>query len=167
MGGAEVIKNIKDDEGWFQLKTISSSRMKNMAKAYGWWIAKDCCTITILKVALRLMVVSGAFTKHIQPVDFTVLKPQAQKFLRELFVQIFVASQASSPILAEDANEQASRNRGAVEDIFIKATRIENLGLGLVFFLSNAFKGGEGLVKWACTVAKETLQTRMNELPRL
>ena len=52
MGGAEVIKNLKDDDGRFDLKTISSSRMKNVAKAYGWWIAKDCCAITILKVIL-------------------------------------------------------------------------------------------------------------------
>lgn len=116
------------------------------------------------------MAVSGSLT-HLparrQPVDFTVLKPQTRKFLRELFVQIFAATQASSPILANDALEQASRNRGAVEEIFIKATKLENLGLGLIFFLSNAFKGEEGLLKWASTVAKETLQTGMNEIPRL
>ena len=52
MGGAEVIKNLKDDDGRFDLGTISSSRMNNVAKAYGWWIAKDCCAITILKVIL-------------------------------------------------------------------------------------------------------------------
>ncbi|KAI9574026.1 hypothetical protein HD554DRAFT_2252704 [Boletus coccyginus] len=149
VGGAEVIKNLKDDR--FDLKTVSSSRMKNVAKAYGWWIAKDCCSITILK-----------------PVDFTVLKPQTRNFLRELFVQIFVASQASSPVLTDDdANEQKSRNRGTVEDIFIKATKIEIMGLGLIFFLSNVFKGEEGLLGWASALAKETLQTGMNEIPRL
>jgi len=150
VGGAEVIKNLKDDGGRFEVKTASSSRIKNMAKAYGWWIAKGCCSIAILK-----------------PVDFTVLKPQTRKFLRELLVHIFVASQTSSPILADDANEQASRNRGAVEEIFIKATKIENLGLGLIFFFSNVFRGEEGLIKWACSVAKETLQTGMDEVPRL
>lgn len=102
-----------------------------------------------------------------QPVDFTVLKPQTRKFLRELFVHIFVASQASSPVLTDDANEQTSRNRGTVEDIFIKATKIENLGLGLIFFLSNAFRGEEGFLGWASALAKETLQTGMNEIPRL
>ncbi|KAG9314967.1 hypothetical protein JVU11DRAFT_4076 [Chiua virens] len=151
VGGAEVVKSL-NDEGRFELKMISSSRIKNVAKGYGWWIAKDCCPITILK-----------------PVDFTIIKPQTLKFLRELFVQIFVASQVSSPILADDANinDQSSRNRGAVEEIFLKATKIETLGLGLIFFLSNAFKGEEGLLKWASGVAKETLQTGMNEIPRL
>ncbi|KIJ67003.1 hypothetical protein HYDPIDRAFT_26414 [Hydnomerulius pinastri MD-312] len=150
VGGAEVIKNLKDDEGRFEVKNISSSRMKNVAKAYGWWIAKDCCSLTILK-----------------PVDFTVLKPQPRKFLKEFFVQIFVASQASSPMLANDANEHSSRNRGTVEEIFQKATKIETLGLGLIFFLSNAFKGEEGLAKWASSVAREMLQTGMDEIPRL
>lgn len=96
-----------------------------------------------------------------------VLKPQTQKFLRELFVQIFFASQASSPVLADDVSEQTSRNRGMIEEIFVKATKIESLGLGLIFFLSYAFRGEEGLVGWASALAKETLQTGMNEIPRL
>ncbi|KIK94383.1 hypothetical protein PAXRUDRAFT_828062 [Paxillus rubicundulus Ve08.2h10] len=150
VGGAEVIKNLKDENVQFGVKNISSSRMKNVAKAYGWWMSKDCCSLTILK-----------------PVDFTLLKPQPRKFLKELLVQIFVASQASSPLLTNSSKEQSSRDRGAVEEIFVKATKIENLGLGLIFFLSDAFKGEEGLVKWASTVARETLQTGMNEIPRL
>lgn len=104
---------------------------------------------------------------HAQPVDFTVLKPQTQKFLREFFVQIFVASQTSSSVLTDDLNEQTSRNRGTVEEIFIKATKIENLGLGLIFFLSNMFRGEEGFLGWASALARETLQTGMNEIPRL
>jgi len=70
-------------------------------------------------------------------------------------------------VLTDDANEQMSRNRGAVEDIFIKATKIENMGLGLIFFLSNAFRGEEGLLGWASALARETLQMGMNEIPRL
>ena len=50
MGGAEVIKNIKEDGG-FDIKEISKTRVANVAKAYGWWIAKDCCTLAILKVS--------------------------------------------------------------------------------------------------------------------
>lgn len=102
-----------------------------------------------------------------QPVDFTVVKSQARTFLRELLVQIFVASQATSPVLTDDPDAQTSRNRGAVEDVFIKATKTENLGLGLIFFLSNTFKGEEGFLGWASALAKETLQTGMNEIPRL
>lgn len=50
MGGAEVIKNLKEDDG-FEVKNISETRMGNIAKAYGWWLAKDCCTLAILKVS--------------------------------------------------------------------------------------------------------------------
>ena len=50
MGGAEVLKNIKEVDG-FEVKNISGTRIANVAKAYGWWIAKDCCTLTILKVS--------------------------------------------------------------------------------------------------------------------
>lgn len=49
VGGAEVIKNLKEDDE-FNVKNISAMRMGNVAKAYGWWVAKDCCTLAILKV---------------------------------------------------------------------------------------------------------------------
>jgi len=49
VGGAEVLKNLKDGDG-FEIRNISGTRMANVAKAYGWWIAKDSCTLAILKV---------------------------------------------------------------------------------------------------------------------
>lgn len=49
IGGTEVIKNLKEDGG-FDLTSVSSTRLRNVAQAYGWWIAKDCCTLAILKV---------------------------------------------------------------------------------------------------------------------
>ena len=48
IGGAEVIKNLSGDD--FGVRTISNTRMKHVAKAYGWWIAKDSCSLAILKV---------------------------------------------------------------------------------------------------------------------
>lgn len=48
VGGAEVIKNLSEDS--FGSKTISSTRLKHVARAYGWWIAKDSCSLIILKV---------------------------------------------------------------------------------------------------------------------
>ena len=100
--------------------------------------------------------------------DFTSLKPQTRAFLKELFIQLFVASQVSSPMLSNDPSDYPStRNRGALEEIFLKASRIENLGLGLVFFVSNVFKGEDGFLMWASTLAKETLQTGMDHIPRL
>ncbi|KAG2154054.1 hypothetical protein DEU56DRAFT_952103, partial [Suillus clintonianus] len=151
VGGVEVIKSLKDSDTGFDVKTMSPSRMKNVAKAYAWWIAKDCCTLTIFK-----------------PVDFTVLKPQTRTFLKELFIQLFIASQVSSPMLSNDSGEYPSmRNRGSLEEIFLKASRIENLGLGLVFFMSNTFKGEDGFLTWASSLAKETLQTGMDHIPRI
>ena len=50
VGGAEIIKNLKDDDVGFDVKSISSTRMSNLARAFGWWIAKDCVTLAILKV---------------------------------------------------------------------------------------------------------------------
>ena len=51
IGGAEIANSFEDDESVeFELNRISSTRMANIAKAYGWWIAKDSVAITILKV---------------------------------------------------------------------------------------------------------------------
>lgn len=102
----------------------------------------------------------------IQPVDFTLLKPQSQKFLKELFIQVFVASQGSSPVLMDHADELGSRNRGVIENIFTKATKVENLGQGLIYFLSHTFRE-DGFLKWASLVAKETLQSGVDYIPRL
>lgn len=45
-----MIKNLGEDEG-FDVKNISGTRLRNVARAFGWWIAKDCCTLAILKVS--------------------------------------------------------------------------------------------------------------------
>jgi nucleolar MIF4G domain-containing protein 1 len=45
-----VIKNAKDVE--FDVKSISKTRMQHIAKAYAWWIAKDCTSLMILKVCI-------------------------------------------------------------------------------------------------------------------
>lgn len=51
VGGADMIKNRREDEVQsFDVQHISSTRLQNLAKAYGWWIAKDCVNLTILKV---------------------------------------------------------------------------------------------------------------------
>lgn len=54
VGGAEVLKNTKDDVG-FDVRKMSATKMTNIAKAYGWWIAKDCCTLTILRVSFLIL----------------------------------------------------------------------------------------------------------------
>jgi len=56
VGGAAVVKNANQGEGeGFDVKSMSEARMRNVAKAYAWWISKDSINITILKVgSLRL-----------------------------------------------------------------------------------------------------------------
>ncbi|KAF7312428.1 MIF4G/MA4-domain-containing protein [Mycena indigotica] len=149
VGGAEIMKNLKDNEDGFDVKNISSSRMRNVARAYAWWIAKDCLTLAILK-----------------PVDFTTLKSQSTAFLRELFVQLFVCSQTSTP-LADINALPATRNRSSVEEIFIKATRIETLAIGLAYFLTETLQSESDVVQWACGVAKDTLRTGVDFIPSL
>ncbi|KAF8150806.1 hypothetical protein B0H34DRAFT_665767 [Crassisporium funariophilum] len=155
VGGAAVIKNIKEDEG-FDVKSISEIRMRNVAKAYAWWLAKDCVTLVILK-----------------PVDFTALKPQTREFFKELFTQIFINSQRSTPLVSANLKDLIfTRNRNAIEEIFMKASRVQALAMGLVYFLSEAFQDisiqGDGLskfLKWSLGVAKETLQTGVDTIP--
>jgi len=54
VGGAEVIKNAKGDNAVFDLKKITGSRIRNVAKAFAWWIAKDVLNMSILKVTRTL-----------------------------------------------------------------------------------------------------------------
>ena len=110
----------------------------------------------------------------IQPVDFMRLKSQTRDFFKELFIQIFVNSQRSTPLA--NSNIQGlvfTRNRNAVEEIFNKVSRVEALAMGLVFSLSESFpekrfKSDDGLskfLKWAVGVAKDTLRSRIDLIP--
>jgi nucleolar MIF4G domain-containing protein 1 len=108
-------------------------------------------------------------------VDFTDLKPQSQEFLRELLVQIFISSQVVTPVFSNDPKLlPTTRNREAVEKIFIKATRIQTLAMGLVYFMSEAFRDISEeeeniakLIKWANSVGNDTLQTGVDVVPIL
>jgi len=108
-------------------------------------------------------------------VDFTVLKTQAHAFLKELLHQIFISSQISTPIIAADTESlltTSSRNRADLEDIFKQVTRIETLAMGLVYFISEAFKKdlraeNSGFLGWAVEVANDTLRAGVDIAPNL
>lgn len=57
VGGAEVVKNVKDEDDQFGAKTISKVRLRNVARAFGWWIAKNSVTLTILKVCSSVITI--------------------------------------------------------------------------------------------------------------
>lgn len=50
VGGAEVLKNLKDKGEDFEARDTSSTKMRNVANAYAWWVAKDCVALSIFKV---------------------------------------------------------------------------------------------------------------------
>ncbi|KAI0078809.1 MIF4G-domain-containing protein [Panus rudis PR-1116 ss-1] len=157
VGGVEILKNMRDDAVSFDLKNISETRLSNLAKAYGWWIAKDCVTLAILK-----------------PVDFTVLKPQSRKFLVQLFTDTFISTQLSTPLISSDPEAlPRTRNRAPLEEVFIKATKIQALALGLMYFLGEVVKhevedmDESGFLVWATKVALDTLRTGLDVVPNL
>jgi len=149
VGGAEVLKNLKDNGEGFEARDISSTKMRNVANAYAWWAAKDSVALSIFK-----------------PVDFTVLKPRTHDFLSYFFHQLFASSQVSAPVLRADLPR--TRSKGPIEEIFIKATRIQALAMGLVYFLTELKKTSEEeFVQWACAVAIDTLRTGLDVIPTL
>lgn len=52
VGGAEMLRALGDGDAGagFALASVSGTRLRNVARAYAWWIAKDCCTLAVLKV---------------------------------------------------------------------------------------------------------------------
>ncbi|KAI0635926.1 armadillo-type protein [Trametes polyzona] len=150
VGGAEILKTLREDSAGFDTKGVSPTRRRNVARAYGWWLAKDACTLAVLK-----------------PVDFTVLKPAAHAFVREMLVHALANTQLATPLLASERPEDlpTTRNKGPLEEVFLKGAKIQAVALGLVYFLQTAFKGEEGFLKWASQVALDTLRTGMEVVP--
>ncbi|KAI9461662.1 hypothetical protein BJY52DRAFT_1357376 [Lactarius psammicola] len=149
VGGAEVVKNLKGSEDGLEVNDISSTKMNNVANAYAWWVAKGCVTLSVFK-----------------PVDFTVLKPRTRDFLSHFFRQLFANSQTSVPTLQSDV--PPTRNKASLEEIFVKAARIQVLAMGLVYFLTEMKKGSEEeFIRWAIGVAIDTLRTGLDIVPAL
>lgn len=150
VGGAEILKNLDDDRAGFNVKSISAVRMRNVARAFGWWIAKDCCTLAILK-----------------PVDFTAVKAQARTFMRELFVHVLANTQLATPLLRSDCAEDLpnTKNKAPLEEVFVKGSKIEAVALGLVYFLRETFMEENGFLEWASQVALQILRTRIGATP--
>lgn len=53
-----MVKAFQDDDGGqnqdFEIDRISKTRIANVARAFAWWVAKDCSTIAILKVIFHI-----------------------------------------------------------------------------------------------------------------
>jgi nucleolar MIF4G domain-containing protein 1 len=100
-------------------------------------------------------------------VDFTALKPRTRDFLSYFFHQLFASSQVSAPVLV-GADLPPTRSKGPIEEIFIKATRVQALAMGLVYFLTEMKKTSEEeFVQWASAVAIDSLRTGLDVIPTL
>lgn len=95
-----------------------------------------------------------------------MLKAPTQRFFKELFTHLLISTQLPTPFLSSDPKDYPStRNRAPIEEVYIKATRIQALAFGLVYFLGEIFlqeideNGGKGFLKWANKVAVDTLRT--------
>ncbi|KAH9994867.1 hypothetical protein BJV77DRAFT_1059843 [Russula vinacea] len=150
VGGAEVLKNLNDNGDESEARDISSTKMRNVANAYAWWVAKDCVSLSIFKVP------RGLYSPQ----------TRTRKFLSYFFHQLFASSQVSAPVLGGDL--PPTRNKGPLEEIFVKATRIQALAMGLVYFLTEMKKASEEeFIQWASTVAIDTLRTGLDVVPTL
>ena len=104
-----------------------------------------------------------------------MLKPRTQDFLKEVFINVFFNSQRSTPLVAQDLKSVIfTRNRNAIEEIFIKASRIQALAMGLVYFLTEILKeqksqpdGFSKYMEWAIGVAKDTLHAGIDVVTSL
>ncbi|KZV97483.1 ARM repeat-containing protein [Exidia glandulosa HHB12029] len=143
VGGAEVVKNAEVDAAPMDTSgSVGETKMENVARAYGWWIAKGACALTTLK-----------------PLEFELLQPQTRRFVKRLLTHLFISTQVTSPVAPIS---KATRKREALESVVIHAARVPTLQRGLLFFLNSSFKksvdGPEGeFVRWAVQIAKETL----------
>ncbi|KIO34363.1 hypothetical protein M407DRAFT_13520 [Tulasnella calospora MUT 4182] len=137
-------------------KSVSKTKLKNLARAYAWWVAKGAMALDAFK-----------------PLNFLSLKSQTTLFLRTFFAELFVSSQSASPLLdfaTEDEREVASlsRDREVLEVIMMKSIKSANVVQGMMYLfeqdveeLAGMAKDGEvrKLIRWGVKVAKETLGT--------
>ncbi|KAI6042885.1 hypothetical protein EDC04DRAFT_2655234, partial [Pisolithus marmoratus] len=66
------VKPTSDEEAWLKVKSMSFSRMRNVTKAYVWWIAKDACPLPILNVRHQVILDLLANSSYRTAIDFTL-----------------------------------------------------------------------------------------------
>lgn len=104
-----------------------------------------------------------------------MLKSQTTFFLRQLLINLLLSSQSTSPLVGGEVS--SSRNRASIEDIFIKASKLQTVSMGLVFFFSKGLILDNAndiddpniikLVKWGVEIAMDTLRGGLDIVPDL
>ena len=114
VGGSEILKSGASAGDGLHVR---STRIDNLAKALGWWVAKSSVPLSIFK-----------------PVVFPTLTPKARDFFNRFFTYLFLAIHSSSPTLNLDSKRG---DREAIEGAMMKAARISNLASGVKWFLGH------------------------------
>ena len=84
-----------------------------------------------------------------------------------------ISSQLPTPSLSTNPKDLPdTHHRGPLEEVFIKATRVPTLALGLIYFIgeighSETEENDSSFTKWARKVALDTLRTGMDVVPNL
>ncbi|MBW0479571.1 hypothetical protein O181_019286 [Austropuccinia psidii MF-1] len=120
VGGKEMLKSLSVDQD--ENVAIDLKRMKHIASAYGWWIAKGGLTIHVLK-----------------PLPFDSLRPKTVEFISLLLNCVFISTQASSPTLAP-STLAFKKDSVALQSIFQKALSAPALAQGLATFLESSWQ---------------------------
>ncbi|KAG9021794.1 suppressor of glycerol defect, partial [Tulasnella sp. UAMH 9824] len=110
-----------DGPGGEDEKSVSKTKLRNLARAYAWWVAKGAMALDAFK-----------------PLNFLALKSQTTIFLRTFFAQLFVSAQSASSLLdfaTEDESEvtSLSRDREVLEVIIMKSIRSANVVRGMMY----------------------------------
>lgn len=50
-----MARSLEEVEEGIELDRVSGARMANVARVYSWWIARDCISISILKVGISFI----------------------------------------------------------------------------------------------------------------
>lgn len=95
--------------------------MTNVARTYGWWMAKGSLTLEALRA-----------------VDFTTIR-KGVPFVQLLIIHILLSISSASPVhtlMPSKSSSDTSKNQQAVETLFVQGTRAnQRLAQGLLIFM--------------------------------
>ncbi|OAV88950.1 hypothetical protein PTTG_04727 [Puccinia triticina 1-1 BBBD Race 1] len=129
VGGQEMLKSMTLEQDSSDGHSVDLKKLRYLAWAYGWWIAKGSLPITVLK-----------------PLPFGCLKQKTQEFLTTLISLIFLSIHSTSPTLipsssaistsaTSSSTKSIKIDRSLLETIFKKLLTNSSLSRSFLGFL--------------------------------
>jgi nucleolar MIF4G domain-containing protein 1 len=144
-GQGELREEVSEGGG----KKVEKKRVRNVARAYAWWIAKGGLSLMVLKVSWEPDP-PGDDDDEIRADEFSLfkvlslrtIKPQTGTFVSQLLSDIVLSTQSSSPLLAATITTArvppaAKRDAEPIERAFVKVAAHESLCKGLRWYIQN------------------------------